>query len=158
MCLVNTESWFCLWVRHNNNSSSAQGFGSFQTGCCSKTKKRIDRREKKDWIKTQLYLTNTHTVTRQILTTHALIWNSLPCGPPCRRLARCCRRRQTSPRFRAADTQNWVFYCGDEGGEMKSAACVTGWIHTGCSTSVWTRQLQAPVLFYNTLVYVRSPR
>lgn len=63
---------------------------------------------KKHWITTQLHIINNHT-SCLILTTHSFIQNWLPCGPPCRRLARCCHRRQTSPHFQAADTQNGVF-------------------------------------------------
>lgn len=36
---------------------------------------------------------------------------SLPCGPPCRRWGRCCRRRRTSPHSPAADTQNQEESC-----------------------------------------------
>lgn len=107
-----------LSLQHNNPSSTL-GFGSFQTSCCGKTKGKSIGGEK-HWITTQLCTLNTAHAER-------LVWRrqeegtSLPCGPPCRRWARCCRRPQASPRSRAADTQTQLFIVPTRWGDVLRA-------------------------------------
>lgn len=106
---INTEFWFRLSVQYKNLSST-QGFGSFQTGCCSKRKENWWKEKKNplDYNSTIHYKYSQH-YKPNIDKTNFTLENSLPCGPPYRRLARCYRRQQISPHFQAADTQNQFF-------------------------------------------------
>lgn len=112
---------------------------------------------KKHWITTQLHTRNTHT-SCLTLTTHSFIQIWLPCGPPCRRLARCCRRRQTSPHFQAADTQNGLFIALMRWRDEACCLCYrlnTHWTPCGQQPRVWTRCLQACPVLERTCVRAR---
>lgn len=141
MCLVNTESCLGWSVQHNNNSSSAQA--------AAVKLKRKSIGGKKHWITTQLHIINT-PMSCLILTTHSLIHNWLPCGPPCRRWARCCHRRQTSPHFQAADTQKGLFIALMRWRDEACCLCYrlnTHWTQCGQQPRVWTRCLRAGPVF-----------